>query len=76
MTDTRIFRYTNHRDELKYFNRRTLSAVLGYVKGSSRGYGSYKNGRPVKIEVTNAEATDGWTDVTEEFLGSGTQSRP
>lgn len=68
MTDTRIFRYTNTRGEHKFFNRKSLSAVLGYVK-ATRGYGSYKNGKPAKIEVTNAEATEGWTDVTEEFLG-------
>lgn len=73
--DTRIFRitrrhtgelarYTRERsDTVEYGNRRVASSKCG-----SGGY-SYRHGSVVKVEATNADATEGWTDVTEEFLG-------
>lgn len=61
-TDTRIFKIIGlpNRRGNKYGDRATLSAVMG-----GRGW-SLKNGR-MKVYATNAEATDGWTDVTDEF---------
>lgn len=68
MADTRVFRITRVRREWGtgkvietstwYGNKRVTSAK------SSRGS---HYGRVEKVEATNAEATEGWTDVTEEF---------
>lgn len=69
MPDTRIFRMTRMRREwgtgkviettIWYGNKRVTSAKAASM--------SYKYGRVEKVEATNAEATEGWTDVTEEF---------
>jgi len=64
--DTRIFRVTKSKyrgERIDYCTRTAVSAMFG-----TSLYGS-KDGRPdiLKVEATNAEATDGWTDVTEEF---------
>lgn len=60
--DDRIFRVTKH-GRIYYKSRHSVSAMFG-----TSLYGSRK-GRPdiVKVEAANAEATSGWTDVTEEF---------
>lgn len=73
MADTRIFRitrefsrdrYTNDRGpgRIEYGDKRVVSAKCGHG-----GY-SYKYGPVVKVEATNAEATEGWADVTAEFV--------
>ncbi len=82
MADTRIFRITrafaNYVESsasrnspgyrtpkpgrVEYGDKRVASAKCG------RGGYSYTYGRVVKVEATNADATDGWTDVTEEFV--------
>lgn len=81
MADTRLFRITRQFDDnrshiprygrqrqdpakIEYGDRRVVSAKCG-----SGGY-SHKYGPVVKVEATNAEATSGWEDVTEEFLSS------
>lgn len=72
--DTRVFRmtrkwggYNRRTDEftgrIEYGDRKVASAKCG-AGGHSHRYGSV-----VKVEATNPEATAGWTDVTEEFLG-------
>lgn len=48
-----------------YGNRRVASAKCG------GGGASAKYGPVIKVEATNAEATDGWTDVTSEFIKQG-----
>lgn len=78
MADTRLFRMTRSRSagttsrvrygkpppdlRVEYGDKRTASAKCG------GGGHSYKYGSVVKVEATNAEATEGWTDVTSEFL--------
>jgi hypothetical protein len=72
MADTRIFRMTRvHREHrtrrviestVWYGNKRVASAKCG-----GGGY-SYQYGAVEKVEATNAEATEGWTDVTNEFI--------
>ena len=79
MADTRIFRMTRQFDDgrshmprygrqrsdpakVEYGDRRVASAKCG-----GGGY-SYKYGPVVKVEATDADATTGWTDVTDEFL--------
>ncbi len=46
---------------VEYGDRRVASAKCG------AGGDSYRYGPVVKVEATNAEATEGWTDVSEEF---------
>ena len=65
--DTRIFRVTKagYRGDPKvtYHTRTAVSGMFGTRLYSSRA------GRPdiLKVEAANAEATSGWTDVTDEF---------
>lgn len=78
--DTRVFRITRQFEDpeqaawprygrqrkeaakIEYGDRRVVSAKCG-----SGGY-SHRYGPVVKVEATNADATEGWTDVTSEFL--------
>lgn len=78
MPDTRIFRLTRSRSagstrsfrygspppdlRVEYGDKRVASAKCG------GGGHSYTYGSVVKVEATNAEATEGWTDVTAEFI--------
>lgn len=71
MPDTRIFRITRkwagypHDDRpgrVEYGDKRVASAKCGHGGYSSR-YGPV-----VQVEATNAAATDGWADVSGEFL--------
>jgi hypothetical protein len=60
--DTRIFRVTRTTGKVQYSTRTAVGGMFATV------YRGYKRGRTVaKVEATNAEATEGWTDVTEEF---------
>ena len=69
MADTRIFRITrafsggikSRPGRVEYGDKRVASAKCG-----GGGY-SYRYGGVVKVEATNAEATEGWYDVSEEF---------
>lgn len=49
---------------VEYGDKRVASAKCG-----AGGY-SHRYGPVVKVEATNAEATEGWTDVTSEFIKS------
>jgi hypothetical protein len=61
MADTRLFKITGTpRADPRYGNRVTASGVASAWKGWL-----YKGW--IKIYATNHEATEGWTDVTEEF---------
>lgn len=76
--DTRIFRITREfagcpryasypakrPGRVEYGDRRVASAKCG-----SGGY-SHQYGPVVRVEATNAEATEGWTDVTSDFISS------
>ena len=64
--DTRIFRVTKSKyrgEKIDYCTRTAVSGMFGTSLYSSQA------GRPdiLKVEAANAEATSGWTDVTEEF---------
>lgn len=73
MADTRVFRVTKYgykKNKITFHTRTSISGMF------ARGF--YLDGsRPdiAKVEATNAEATEGWTDVTEEFRGRGIPSR-
>lgn len=71
MADDRIFRLSRelraywdktivHSRSMEYATRRELSGRLVRAR--------VRTGIIVKVEATNAEATDGWTDVTSEFM--------
>lgn len=62
MADTRVFKVEYARANPEFCNFR---AVV------QKGF-KYSKGPVIKISATNAEATAGWTDVTEEFLGPRT----
>lgn len=81
MPDTRIFRITREwpdsprglvpraprfrnprlTPKIEYGNRAVASAKCG------AGGFSHHHGPVVKVEATNEAATEGWTDVSEEF---------
>lgn len=61
MPDTRIFRITRADGTTELGFRRNLAARLGHNYG-------WGHGRIVHIEATNAEASKGWFDVTNEFI--------
>lgn len=63
--DTRLFRITYDSGTVKYGNRRVAGPAAAYFNA---GNAAYRLGYVTKIEATNAEATEGWTDVTTEFL--------
>lgn len=65
MADTRVFRITYGDGSVRYGNRRKASNAAAYAKGESPSWWNKAN----VFEATNAEATAGWTDVTDEFLG-------
>jgi len=62
MADTRVFKVEYEFGALEFCNFRAV-----VQKGWKRGKGLVTH-----IFATNAEATDGWTEVTGEFIGSGT----
>jgi hypothetical protein len=64
MADTRVFRLTYDDGSTRYGNRRKTSNAAGAAKRGAHWYRKVHT-----IEATNAEATAGWTDVTNEFLG-------
>ena len=66
MADTRLFKITYSWQNPKYGERK----VVGPAAARSISSPGWGKGPIVKIEATNAEATEGWTDVTEEFLPS------
>jgi hypothetical protein len=61
MGDTRVFKVHYEEANPEFCNFR---AVV------QKGYKRHK-GDVTKIEATNAEATEGWSDVTVEILGPG-----
>lgn len=61
MADHRIFRITRADGTAELAYRRNLSARLGHNW-------SWKHGSIVAIEATNPAATEGWADVTSEFI--------
>lgn len=63
VADTRLFRITRARGRIEYGNRQVAGNKTG------RGGESWHHGRVIRVEATNAEATEGWTDVTDEFMG-------
>lgn len=65
MADTRLFRITYAWEPPKYGERKVLGPAVAYYNKTG---GGYRKGCIEKIEATNAEATSGWADVTEEFL--------
>lgn len=62
-TDARLFKITGTwKVKTKYGTRTTASNTLSHYKyGLRAGH--------IKVYATNEDATDGWTDVTEEFKG-------
>jgi hypothetical protein len=58
MADTRVFKVEYPNGQLEFCNFR---AVV------QKGWKDSKGGKVVKVYATNAEATDGWTDVTDEL---------
>jgi hypothetical protein len=60
MADTRVFKVHYARASPEFCNFR---AVV------QKGF-KHSKGPVTKIEATNAEATEGWTEVTREFLTS------
>lgn len=62
MSDTRIFRITGTKVSTKYGNRTTTSNTL-----SARRNRFAMNQGWVKVWATNEDATEGWTEVTQEF---------
>jgi hypothetical protein len=61
--DTRIFKVTRTNGKVQFCNFR---AVSGMFAATTTLYGA--GGRTVsKVEATNADATEGWTDVTLQF---------
>jgi hypothetical protein len=63
MADTRIFRVTRYTGRMEYCNRIAASGKCG---------GNGDMGRDIRsVHATNAEATEGWTDVTAEFRPLG-----
>ena len=62
MADTRVFKVEYEFGSLEFCNFR---AVV------QKGF-RHSKGRVIHIFATNAEATNGWTEVTGEFIGSGT----
>lgn len=69
--DTRLFRLT--RVKRQHYTGKVIETVFEYgprrvaSAKAGAGGGSWKHGPVEKVEATNAEATEGWTDVTEEF---------
>lgn len=61
MADTRVFRVVRSGGKIEYAHRAGLRAR---ISGQRHSY----KGRLIQVFATNAEATDGWADVTEEFL--------
>jgi hypothetical protein len=71
MADTRIFRiieYGYNETHTRYGNRRVLAGITATRNGWRK--------RVVKVEATNDGATEGWTDVTEEFFPGGNERKP
>ncbi len=62
MADTRIFRLTYERAGYELCTRAGLRLKLGGKHGKEG------KGNVTQVEASNAEATEGWTDVTPEFL--------
>jgi hypothetical protein len=60
MADNRIFRVVKY-GKVKYCTRTAISGMF-----ASSGYGRQGFGI-TSVEATNAEATEGWTDVIGEF---------
>ena len=56
--DTRIFKFEYERGGPEYTNRQGAG---------SKVQGTYHKGKVKRIWATNADATAGWEDVTEEF---------
>ena len=70
--DTRVFKLTrkyNEGHETEYCGRQAAGQRFSHSR-------SYRGGPVEKIEATNAEATDGWTDVTEEFRARYKEAHP
>ena len=65
MRDTRIFKVYYEDLTVRFLNRIAVSGATAYSRNKG---GGYRKGLVHKIEATNAEATAGWTDVTDEFL--------
>lgn len=70
MADTRLFRITRERGKPEYGDRLVAGTKAG------RGGDSWRKGRVVKVEATDAGATTGWHDVTAEFLGAESDRAP
>lgn len=66
MADTRLFKVFYKTGKIRYLARQ----AVGPAAASSVKYGDYafSKGRITKILATDAEATAGWTDVTNEFI--------
>ena len=68
--DPRIFKVTRTNGKVQYCKR---NAVSGMFATSMHGTGGNTVAR---VEATNAEATEGWTDVTLEFRFPAGQGIP
>lgn len=63
MLDSRIFRLTREwqgTHEVEYVGRKGVSQRIAHRRWD-------RGGLVVKVEATNAEATEGWEDVSHEF---------
>jgi hypothetical protein len=58
--DDRIFKVTKASGKVQYCNRIAVSGMFAHCKGSH-------DHTAIRVEATNADATEGWTDVTLEF---------
>jgi hypothetical protein len=64
MADTRLFRLTYNDGSTRYGGRRKTANAASMAKAGASWFLTV-----TAIAATNAEATAGWTDVTNEFLG-------
>jgi hypothetical protein len=74
MADDRLFRLTYDSGTIKYGPRVVVGPAAAYTL-KHKGSWSYRVGMLTKVEATDMEATSGWADVTEEFLGADATAR-
>lgn len=66
MADTRLFKLTYSSGTVRYGDRKVVGPAAAYSEKS--GNYSYRLGTVELIEATDAGATTGWADVTDEFI--------
>lgn len=72
--DHRLFKLTYDSGTVKYGPRVMVGPAAAYTL-KHKGSWSHRLGMVTKIEATDMDATGGWDDVTEEFLGADATAR-